>query len=233
LNKFKLRLVQFQIGKTRGKKFYLKTNNDHTIVFPNKTSAMAVLSEWEIQTEMIRVENLPLSMVFGKIEDLRNDPITKEKAKNEILKYFESELICHRELLKPELKVKYHETWNPIVDWFEKEYKVKLKIFESEELIGDASQNDAKEAFKKELQTYNEYQIGFLYSLLKVTDSVVIAIAALKGKLTPEETMRAMAIDVFINIETNGLVYGEHDILLSLKKMKLSTIFLAMELIKN
>jgi chaperone required for assembly of F1-ATPase len=211
----------------------LKTNNDNTIVFPNKTSAMAVLSEWEIQTEMIRVENLPLSMVFGKIEDLKHDPITKEKAKNEILKYFEAELICHRELLKPELKAKYDETWNPIIDWFENEYKVKLKIFDSEELIGDASQNEAKEAFKKELQTYDEYQIGILYSFLKVTDSVVIAIAALKGKLNLEETMKAMAMDVFVNIEVNGLVYGEHDILLSLKKMKLSTIFLAMELIKN
>eukprot|EP01080_Neovahlkampfia_damariscottae_P004125 gene4125-7411_t len=226
--------VQFSIGKRSPKLFFLRTKNEHVVIFPNKTSAIAVLSEWEIQTDMIRDDNLPLSLLFGQIEDLKRDELTREKAKNEILKYFEAETICHRELIEnPDIIAKYNEVWNPIVEWFNETFETKLKIFDSSELIGDANQIDARNAFKKELDTYDAYQIGLLYSLVKVSDSVVISIAMLKGFLNEEETLQAMCADVLVSIDNDGLVYGEHDILLSQKRMKLSTIALVKALISK
>ena len=195
---------------------------------------MAVLSEWEIQTEMIRMDNLPLSLLFGRIEDLKRDLITTQKAKNEILKYFDAEAICHRELIEnKEIKERYEKLWNPIVDWFNKTFETKLKIFESNELIGDPNQEIARKAFEKHLNEFNSYEIGLLYTSLKITDSIVISIAHLKGFLTEEETIQAACADIFISMENDGMVYGEHDVLLSQKRMKLSVVGLVKALIKE
>ncbi|KAL0491021.1 ATP synthase Mitochondrial F1 complex assembly factor 2 [Acrasis kona] len=216
----------------------LTTNN--VVVLPNKYLTNAVVAEWELQQEFIRPNTLPISNLLVNIQDAKDNPLHEEKLKGVVLGYFDAEFICHQEDLHQRDTIKYIEShWTPIIQWFEKTYEVKLKVFEGDSIADNPNQTDAKNAFIRKYSTNKNpkyldemldllpaHKLTALQQLTDATCSVTIAIALMEGGITREQAVNAAQWPLLFQIGSFGMVMGDHDLELSEQKMKISSIAL-------
>jgi len=103
----------------------LRTPAGVAYVLPTKAMAEAVAQEWEAQDEKkINPKAMPLTQFAATAIDII--PKDREMLVNRLASYAGSDLLCHRaddpvELIELQAKI-----WQPIIDWCEKKYSVKM-----------------------------------------------------------------------------------------------------------
>lgn len=212
---------------------FLRTTNKKVIVFPNEMAALAVVSEWEIQHLFIRTHFLPITTLFSKSTDLKDDPLAIENLKDDILNTFEIEPICHRECVPIEIEQIYSLYWDFIIEWFDEKFKTKLKVFTGPIRELEAEQSDAREAFKESLENFSVPEIIALRELIRIADSPVIGIAYFYNFLTTKQAVDAALAQKILQIKSDGLVYGDHDVDFSDRTYNFSSVRLFLNLLKK
>jgi len=225
---------KIQFGLVKNKTSFLRTQNEKNVVFPNELAAVAAMGEWETQKEYLRSTSLPLTNLFCKVQDMKDFPGGKAKVKHEILQFFTSgEHICHREGVTDDVREEIEDYWDPIVDWFNTEYDTKLRIFDGDFFKTDPAQPEAKEAFEKQIDKFSVYELAAIHEIAPITESVVIAIALVKGFLDYKQAFRASQLLTLYNTNLGGIVYGDHDLLFASKNTRFCTIEFFLQLIKH
>jgi chaperone required for assembly of F1-ATPase len=204
------------------------------VIFPNEFSAVAAMGEWETQKEFLRSSSLPLTNLFCKVQDMKDFPGGMAKVKHEILEFFTAgEHICHREGVTDDVQEEIEDHWDPIINWFNTTYGCKLRLFEGDFLKIDPDQPEGRAAFEKQIDKLSVYELAAIHDIAPITESVVIAIALVKGFLDYKTAFHASQLLTLYNINLGGLVYGDHDLLFANKNSRFSTIELFLELIRH
>jgi hypothetical protein len=91
-SKSNFKIVKFLLPY-RNKFVYLKTENEDIVQIPNEICAQSLVTEWELQNEVIINEKLPLTKLFSTAFETTEDYDHLLKIKDQILKYFESDVL--------------------------------------------------------------------------------------------------------------------------------------------
>ncbi|KAF0983489.1 hypothetical protein FDP41_010554 [Naegleria fowleri] len=242
-NEFRIRIGQEQL---------LRTTTNKIVTVPTQEIGTIVAGEWELQTEYVRPATLPITELVCRIEDVKRETNFEVSfnMKNTIHGFFDGEFVCLRQgMTDDNIKQAIKEHWDPLVDWFNKEFDTKLVVLdENSSFAADATQEDARRKFIERYTTaegirlYNKtLSVKYLFdrmspaalvilnAMVEVTGSVVIASALYSGNINAKQAALATQLPVREQTNVFGLVMGEHDLQFAEQNCKLS----ALELLLN
>ena len=174
----------------------IKNNNDfYKIVFNNK----------HIKTPLgniVKFPSLKIAKIFLKkiIDSNKNkskttvseiklvytaiDKIALSKSNyiHNIVMNLQTDLICFFSSEQKSLYLKQRKLWLPLIKWMKDIYKVEIICSSSFKVHIQPKHN--MERIKKEIKKYNIYELSALYTLIGITNSLVISLALLESKIS-------------------------------------------------
>ncbi|KZV92840.1 ATP12-domain-containing protein [Exidia glandulosa HHB12029] len=190
----------------------LKTPGGKRLEIPKSKRLLATLVayEWDNQEKLIKPHALPLTSLAARaLDDLTNEQNRAEVCAA-LIKYLDTDSICfHGD--EPEGLVKLQNAhWDPIIDWARKEFDVELTVFTG--LFGSSQPAETKAKLAKVLEDMDAWQLAGLERAVYASKSLIVALALVRGRITPEEAAQAAHVEVLSQIQRWGEVEDSHDV---------------------
>lgn len=170
------------------------------LVVPTRALAQAIASEWQEQGDDIKPQTMAMmqfaSTAIDRVGDNRADLIEG------VLKYAETDLLCHRAEIPPELAARQMERWQPLLDWAGDAVSAPLNVTTG--IVPIAQPEAAKAGFAKVLTALDVFTLTALASLVGVCGSLVLGVALLQGRLKGDETYQLSQLDEFWQADNWG-----------------------------
>lgn len=167
---------------------------------PTRALAEAVAAEWQAQGDTINPITLPLtrmvSTAIDRVAPRRQDVIA------EIAKYAATDLLCYRATEPTELVERQARTWQPLLDWLNERHDAALAIAHGVTPVPQAPA--ALAAIERAIAAYDEMALVALHLATTGCGSVVLGLALLAGRITPDEAFAAAELDESYQIERWG-----------------------------
>jgi len=171
----------------------MRTPAKSVLMVPTESLARAIADEWRAVPENaeINTAHLPLTRLAATGLDRvapRHLEIIADTAK-----YGGSDLLCYRASAPDSLLKTQQETWQPLLDWAEGRYGVKLKVVDGISFVEQPE--EAKARLRDAVAAHADLALAALYNLTHTSGSLVIALAVSDGRLTAEEAANATLVD--------------------------------------
>ena len=179
----------------------LKTPAKKEMLLPTNALAKKIAAEWDRQVDEID----PNSMPFTKSANAALDKVIEqfEEVNSLVGDYGDTDLLYYRADSPAELKIRQESSWDPIIDWAEKNFEVKINcgtgilyIPQERELIYKLS---------KEISVLSSFQLTGLYDIVSITGSLILGLATINGRLSAEEAFNLSRIDELWQIDQWGV----------------------------
>lgn len=169
----------------------VKTAAKVDLLIPNQIIADAVMTEWSGQENKIVPNTMPLTQILNT----KIDRISKDRAviTSYVLKYFDTDLLCYRADFPPALAQKQQDLWQPWLDWFETQYGVVMKT--STGITALRQDTRAHAAVQKDINALSDAQFTILQLVASLAGSLVLALAFVHGKASPQDIMNAAFLE--------------------------------------
>ena len=176
-----------------------RTPAGRILAAPTLALAQAIAAEWEAQRETVDPAKMPLTRLANAIIDGvadRPGPVAAE-----VEKYLASDLVCYRASNPRGLVERQRQHWDPILAWARDDLGASFALGEG--VIHVAQPAAALTAAGAAIPG-DPWRLGALNSVTTLTGSALLALALLRGRLTPEEAWAAAHVDEDWNIEQWG-----------------------------
>ena len=178
----------------------VRTPGRAALVLPSAALAEAIAAEWQAQEDVVRPDTMPLmSLACTAI-----DRVGAQRAEivTEILRFAETDLLCHRAEKPPELVRRQTETWQPLLDWAAQELDAPLQSTSS--ILAVAQPPESLAALRRAVEGLDDLTLAALSLAVAAAGSLVIGLALLRGRLDPEGAFAAAELDASYQIELWG-----------------------------
>jgi chaperone required for assembly of F1-ATPase len=178
----------------------LQTPAKTELTAPSRALAEAIAAEWQRQGDTIR----PLALPLTRLVSTAIDRATPRRAAviAEIAKYAETDLLCYRAAEPPELVARQDATWQKLLDWAEERYDSPLAVTQSITPIPQAPA--ALAALQRAVGAYDAMMLVALHLATSACGSLILGLALIEGRLSPEEAFAAAELDESFQIERWG-----------------------------
>ena len=170
------------------------------LVLPSEALAQAIQAEWDGQVERIQPHSMPMMQLASTAID-RVIP-NRAQIVADITTYAASDLICYRAETPAELVRRQAEHWQALLDWASHRYDVSLRTTTGIMAIEQSAQSLA--IFARIVDQLDPWRLTALANITATAGSLVIALALLEGRLTPEEAAAAAQLDELYQAERWG-----------------------------
>ena len=126
-----------------------------------------------------------------------------EEVSSLVSDYGDTDLLYYRADSPFELQMRQQSSWDPIIDWAEKNFEVKINcgtgilyIPQDRELVYKLS---------KEISELSSFQLTALYDIVSITGSLILGLATINGRLSAEDAFNLSRIDELWQIEQWGV----------------------------
>jgi len=169
---------------------------------PTEELADAIAAEWAAQTDEI----IPAAMPLTQIMTTALDRIMQERevVEQATLKYLDTDLLCYRTAHPPELAGRQQEMWGLWLDWFEKEYDVKLET--TTELKALAQPEETHQKITESVQSMDDLHFNILQLVTSLSGSIVLGLAFVRGAIDPDQLFETLYVDENYKAD----IYNEH-----------------------
>jgi len=154
----------------------VRTPARRTLAAPVPELARALADEWAAQGEFIEPAKMPLTRLANTIID--GVAAAQEQVAAEIRKYLASDLLFYRAESPAPLRARQAQHWDPVLAW-------------ARQALGAALPRDP-------------WPLGALHAATTLTGSTLIALALMRGVLSPEAAWQAAHVDEDWNMEQWG-----------------------------
>lgn len=178
----------------------LLTPGKQPLILPNDTLAMAVAAEWQSQGATVTPLALPLTRLVSTAID-RVRP-RRDEVVAEIVKYAATDLLCYRASEPPELVARQQASWQPLLDWAHQRFDARLVATESITPVEQAQ--TALAALERAVAAHDSMMLVALHLATTACGSVVLGLALLEDRLSPESAFAAAQLDESFQIERWG-----------------------------
>lgn len=178
----------------------VRTPGKAALTLPARALAEAVAAEWRAQGERIDPTTMPLTRLANSAID---GVVGREPAVvDDIARHAGSDLVCYR-AEGPKALVEAQRTyWDPVLAFARDELKAPLMLSEG---VVHAAQPEASLArIRQEIEGLDPFSLAALHVMTSLTGSALLALAVLRGKLTPEQAWRAAHVDEDFQISQWG-----------------------------
>ncbi|NCW06757.1 MAG: ATPase [Rhodobacterales bacterium] len=179
----------------------LKTPAKKEMLLPTIALAKKIAAEWDRQVDEID----PNAMPFTKSANAALDKVVQQfdEVSSLVGDYGDTDLLYYRADSPAELKMRQQSSWDPMIDWAEKTFEVKINcgtgilyIPQDRELLYKLSQ---------EISELSSFQLTALYDLVSITGSLILGLATINGRLSAEDAFNLSRIDELWQIEQWGV----------------------------
>jgi chaperone required for assembly of F1-ATPase len=178
----------------------LQTPAKQALRVPSRALAEAIAAEWRGQGVTVSPLTLPLTRLVSTAIDRvapRRDAMIAE-----IANYAATDLLCYRAEDPPELAERQRRIWQPLLDWAAERHDAALTVTHG---ITPVQQPPAAlAAIERAIAAHDAMQLVALHLATTACGSVVIGLALLAERLTPEEAFTAAQLDESFQIERWG-----------------------------
>ena len=169
----------------------VKTPNGTMFRAPTEPLAVAIRDEWDAQVETINPDAMPMF----KFTVTAVDRVTpqREAVVDELANYGANDLLCYREGGDPYLAQRQADTWQPYLTWAAETLKVQLTCFTG--IMPGEQPADAKTALRGHVDRYSDFQLSGLHSLVTVSGSLILGLAAAQNHQPIDTIAQAAQLD--------------------------------------
>lgn len=178
----------------------VKTPGKRALVVPFRSLAEAIAAEWAAQEEVVRPALMPMTRLANSTIDVvvhRREDIAAESAR-----YAATDLLCYRAEGPSELVRRQQEGWQPLLDWLDERYGVRLEVTRS--ILPLDQSAEALDAVRSVLQALSDFALAGVHSATAAAGSVVIGLALADRRLDAEAAFQLSQLDETFQIEQWG-----------------------------
>ena len=169
----------------------VKTPARAALMLPTPALAQAVAAEWRAQGDEID----PRTMRLTGLGNAAIDRVAPDKAAfiRPLAAYAESDLLCYRADVPPELVARQAEAWDPLLDWARRRFDVHFTVTNG---IIHAPQPDATVSRLGEaLGAYDAFHLAGLAPIITIGGSLVTALALAESEVDPDSAFDLTHLD--------------------------------------
>ena len=178
----------------------LKTPAKKEMLLPTNALAKKIAAEWDKQFDEIDPNGMP----FTKSANAALDKVVEqfEEVSSLVGDYGDTDLLYYRADSPTELKMRQQSSWDPMIDWAEKNFEVKINCGTGILYIPQ----DKKLVYKlsQEISELSSFQLTGLYDIVSITGSLILGLATINGRLSADEAFNLSRIDELWQIEQWG-----------------------------
>jgi chaperone required for assembly of F1-ATPase len=178
----------------------LRTPKKALLAAPTRALAVAVAEEWRAQREAIRPETMPLTRLCNVALDFA--PAARAELIAGVVKFAETDLVCHRASAPALLVMRQQALWAPLLAWAYEALDVRLASGEG--VMALAQPPEALAALERLAAPLDDFRLTGLAHAASLSGSAVIAAAILKGRLDAAGAFEAAALDDLFALEAWG-----------------------------
>ena len=170
------------------------------LALPGEPLAAAIAAEWQAQGDKINPETMPMmSLACTAIDRVaaRRGEIVEE-----VLRFAETDLLCHRADTPAELAGRQAAAWQPLLDWAAQDLEAPLRTTAG--ILAVAQPPDSLAALRRAVEALDDLALAALSVAVGAAGSLVIGLALLRGRLDPEAAFEAAELDASYQIELWG-----------------------------
>lgn len=178
----------------------VKTPAKAPLVVPTRALGQAIADEWNAVVEQID----PLKMPMTRSANAAIDKVAPQRADvaDMIAAYGDTDLLCYRAITPQELVLRQSEEWDPLLDWADLALGARLTPVD-----GVMYQPQEPAALKKlgdEVHALDVFALTALHDLVALSGSLVIGLAALQDRQSPETLWEISRVDEMWQAELWG-----------------------------
>jgi len=203
----------------------VKTPAKAGLIVPSKALAEKIASEWDAQEGDVNPEIMP----FTRAANAAIDKVTLQfvEVADLIAAYGENDLLCYRAATPQELVDRQAAAWDPILDWANDVYGVRLATGQG--VMHIAQPPSAIERFTQEVHALSPFQLTAFYDLVSLTGSLVLGFAIVNNRLGADAAWDVSRIDEIWQAEH----WGQDEEALDLAETKRQALLSAAEFYAN
>ncbi len=170
------------------------------LLVPSEALAGAIGAEWAAQTGAIRPDTMPMMQLAATALDR----IAPQRAQvvDALVKYAETDLLCHRADGPPALVERQARVWQPLLDWAALRFDAALQVQTG--IMPRPQPEGAMRAVRTAVEGHDDMRLTVLQFACGGLGSIVLALALLDRRLDPDEAFEASELDASFQIEKWG-----------------------------
>ena len=179
----------------------VRTPAKNPLALESRALAEAIAAEWNAQEAKVKPHTMPLM----QLASTAIDRVAPDRARiaAETAAYAGTDLVCYRAEGPGELVERQAEAWDPLIDWARERFDVSLTT-----AIGvmAVQQSDATLAvLHQAVEAQDDLRLTALSVATAAAGSLVIGLALLEGRLTPEAAAASAQLDELFQAERWGI----------------------------
>jgi chaperone required for assembly of F1-ATPase len=178
----------------------MRTPARQTMLLPMRSLAEAVADEWRTAGEEVEPSTMPVTKLATTVVDLM--PARRKDAVEEIVGFAGTDLLCYRAGEPAELVLRQARSWQPWLDWVEREHGAALMPTEGVMSIEQPAASLA--ALRQAVDGLDHWRLVGLHAATTLTGSIVLGLAMLAGALPADAAFSASLLDELYEIEQWG-----------------------------
>ncbi|XP_064478655.1 ATP synthase mitochondrial F1 complex assembly factor 2-like [Ornithodoros turicata] len=187
----------------------LKTPMGKVFTVPSEGLAVAVATEWDAQGTEINQHSMHLTALSNTVLDNPSNR-NKEAIAKDLLEFLESDTLCCR-MQEPEgLAVLQHQKWDPVIQWYEDRYNVKLNV--ASEVLADTMPQETYDTILRHLSSYSLWGITGIQYATESLKSLILTQATIDRRVTVQEGVALARLETEFQTSRWGSVEWAHDL---------------------
>ncbi|WP_336485495.1 ATP12 family chaperone protein [Methylobacterium nigriterrae] len=162
------------------------------LAVPSRALAEVLATEWGAQGESIDPARMPVTRLVNTAIDgvaPRRDAVI-----DDLSAYAGTDLVAYRAASPERLVAAQAETWDPILDWAHEALGARLILSEGVMHV-DQPEGSVRAIRGAVAATEGPFRLAALHTMTTLTGSLLIALAVLHGRLSPDEAWAAAHVD--------------------------------------
>jgi chaperone required for assembly of F1-ATPase len=178
----------------------VRTPARNELAVPTRLLAEAVAGEWRSQGEQVDPDTMRLTRLATSVVDLM--PARRADVVAEAAAYAGTELLCYRATSPTSLVERQADTWQPWLDWAERQYDARLQPVSG--IMPAAQSETALKALRAAVDRLDDWRLIGLHAAATLLGSLVLALALERSVITAEGAFAAGLLDELFAIEQWG-----------------------------
>ena len=179
----------------------VKTPARNPLLLTTRALAEAIAAEWAAQDTKVKPDTMPLMQLASTAID-RVAP-DRDRIIAETAGYAATDLVCYRAAGPADLVARQAAAWDPLIDWLRERYDVALQVASG--VIAIPQSDHALTVLSRAVAAQDDLRLTVLSVMTGAAGSLVIALAVLEGRISPEEAADAAQLDELYQAERWGI----------------------------
>ena len=169
----------------------VKTPMGLTFIVKKEKLASVIRNEWDDQLEHIDPNSMPIYKFA--VTSLDRVSTQRDAIVDELSAFGANDLLCYREDRDLKLAEHQEQVWQPFLNWAAEMFSVNFKVFNG--IMPGNQDQKCISNLRNAIDKFDDYQLSGLHTLVTVSGSLVLGLAAAYNQSPLDDIIKASFLD--------------------------------------